>query len=464
MQHITPETKEKCASFDVFSPTNAGSSNNQSEEKAETELKIFNNFPNSATKESLKENGFNEKVCISCKGIDVEIDFQTCDNLYVNEIGTLQLNYCFRIIGQKDYDFSIRNVKTLEQTSYKKIIGEGTLLLDFPGFSSKQKNHNQNCCEDETDSQVLSNNIYENDVTLEVNEVEEVTSVCSSKEELINECDEIIQDNKDSCETIEIILESETTSFNSVEELSSEIVAETEGETEIFNSSTCPKLCSNCNQAIEDGTIYLCLFGHDSCKDCKGKPCVLCQTMMGNTETYCKNHHKGCKTLETQELLAKHEIDCEFNNFRCPFPRCIFLNTLSDLKLHFMNSHTKSLIQNNNILEVLYGRKDRRWYLLCYDSLFVCSYYYYVTHIEFILQYIGANDKADSYMFEVEIKTMKDRILSKRVKCAGWNNLSLCKGVCYDYEDLTDLDNSRFQFTANLKIVNTNNNGLYTSH
>ncbi|KAL3277501.1 hypothetical protein HHI36_012847 [Cryptolaemus montrouzieri] len=220
------------------------------------------------------------------------------------------------------------------------------------------------------------------------------------------------------------------------------------------------KLCNNCQNSMNENT-YHCLFGHDACKSCKGRTCSLCQTLItGESKSYCRNRHKGCPILEHSGFLVKHEIDCEFNNFRCPFPRCVFLNSLCDLKQHCLVSHKNNLIQNNHIREIMNGKKDKKWIMYYCDNLFVCMYYYFVSSVEFIVKYVGANDKSKLFRYEVDIMSSKSGCFKKNALCAGWNDISLCKSISYERQDLVDPED-RFQFTVDLKILH--NTSFYTS-
>ncbi|RZC37466.1 Sina domain containing protein [Asbolus verrucosus] len=195
--------------------------------------------------------------------------------------------------------------------------------------------------------------------------------------------------------------------------------------------------CANCKRNIFNLEIFHCPFSHSLCKQCKSSVCEICGRLPNSVaQHYCKNFTKGCTQLFSGVEIKKHEIDCEFSNFKCPFyDECAFNDCINNLNAHFMHTHHKHVTTANEV-DVVLTRKDQSWYLYCHNKLFTCRYYNFEDVIEFVVAYIGSNDNAHCYRYEVVLLTASCEAINKKgTRCLGWNEIALARAVTFDLQN-----------------------------
>ncbi|KAJ3627830.1 hypothetical protein MTP99_015179 [Tenebrio molitor] len=187
--------------------------------------------------------------------------------------------------------------------------------------------------------------------------------------------------------------------------------------------------CANCQKNILNSEIFYCPFSHSLCRFCKNNLCYVCGIASNSTSKhYCKNYTRGCTDLFETENVRRHEIDCEFNNHKCPL--CEFIDSLNNFITHFVREHDRVI--SSNELSVTLSRKDQDWYFYCYNKLFHCRYYNFVDSVEFIVMYVGSNNNARRYKYEVGLLTGQSENLKKTAKCLGWNETTLGRAVEFE--------------------------------
>lgn len=211
-----------------------------------------------------------------------------------------------------------------------------------------------------------------------------------------------------------------------------------ENHYETISSTGAHIACNKCRKYVNGDATYHCLFGHNCCKNCKGLPCLICgREIAGEPRFYCRNRSKGCVQLFLNCEITKHESDCEYNDFYCPIDKCGYIGILNNLLKHFLNQHDKDTI-NNTSLDTTLNKKDQQWYFYCYNRLFHCKYYHFDNFIEFIVKYIGSNDDARSFKYEVFITDNNTCFIGEKCKnnyCSGWNEVLLDKAVSFIFDE-----------------------------
>ena len=115
---------------------------------------------------------------------------------------------------------------------------------------------------------------------------------------------------------------------------------------EIFSRVTCsictlipyePLECRNCNAVV--------------CKDCielwRRKECILkcggenydlpsriLRDIINSIVINCKNSHKGCNTNLRIDYMKSHELECDYDEIKCPFTECNVFNIRKEINEH----------------------------------------------------------------------------------------------------------------------------------
>lgn len=211
------------------------------------------------------------------------------------------------------------------------------------------------------------------------------------------------------------------------------------------------KRCSNCkNESTED--IYNCLSGHPCCVNCKGKMCIACvKTMERHSKRFCKNYEKGCHGVFSFDEIHDHEVDCVYNDIKCPLEPCNVIDVLPKLYDHLKLDHVGNVFLVSELTRY-FSSKDDCFVIICYGSIFKCFYWYYKTFVELFVTYIGSSKDAAKYSYEVAV-TCDDVEVKKKSRCSNWNNLMLEQGVTFTREQLIGEPQKKLAFDAGVKIL-----------
>lgn len=219
--------------------------------------------------------------------------------------------------------------------------------------------------------------------------------------------------------------------------------------------------CNNCRKPILM-EVYHCPHGHDYCRNCKGMNCLYCITSVSHIpKYYCKNFARGCKEKLSATDVSKHETDCEFNSFRCPLPACDWHGTLSIMRLHVQENHSDKVTLNMMIRRASTSH-DQNWFMFAHDNIFKCKYFYFGDYVEFLIIYLGSNDNAQKFKYEVEV-LFHGKSLTRSAYSIGWNGFSIDKGILVKKSDLREMtfkniDNFNFDFVLRITDVSQNLN------
>lgn len=210
------------------------------------------------------------------------------------------------------------------------------------------------------------------------------------------------------------------------------------------------KKCTNCgNHNVKNH----CLLGHSSCNKCQGNVCVECVKLLEkDSKTLCKNYPKGCRETLQFDNAHRHEVNCQYNDFKCILDPCNVITTLPNFKEHIKNDHSSEIFLTNEINKK-FVNKDETIVIFYYGSIFKCVYFYYKTFVEFYVTFVGSSDEAVNYFYEITIK-LNGSLITKRSKCSNWNDVMLEKGITFDRVELLGDHEKKLNIQVNLKILN----------
>lgn len=128
-------------------------------------------------------------------------------------------------------------------------------------------------------------------------------------------------------------------------------------------------------------SILQCKNGHPLCSACKskvGNQCPTCRQELGDIRCLvlekvaekfkhsCKYQSSGCPEVLPYSIKSKHEEQCSFRPFNCPYPRCSVVGNISFLVAHLKDSHNGRTSNGCSYSEryiITYetGFQDRTW-------------------------------------------------------------------------------------------------------
>ncbi|CAH0556418.1 unnamed protein product [Brassicogethes aeneus] len=164
--------------------------------------------------------------------------------------------------------------------------------------------------------------------------------------------------------------------------------------------------------------IYNCTNGHSICMICKeltnecptckegwtSSRCYFIENLTSNIKYPCKYSKLGCKEIDIDRQLKKHEETCPSHNYQCPM-HCSKTGTFEFILKHEHgdDEFTEKIIKNQFFLERL------TWKL--FDSkLFRISYYFSKNILYWAVQLVCSNENPKLYTYEVKISNHKQAL------------------------------------------------------
>ncbi|OAY70880.1 E3 ubiquitin-protein ligase SINAT3 [Ananas comosus] len=178
--------------------------------------------------------------------------------------------------------------------------------------------------------------------------------------------------------------------------------------------------------------IYQCKNGHPLCSACKskvGNQCPTCRQELGDIRCLvlekvaekfkhsCKYQSSGCPEVLPYSIKSKHEEQCSFRPFNCPYPRCSVVGNISFLVAHLKDSHNGRTSNGCSYSEryiITYetGFQDRTWkpvvfhcyghyFCLFFESFHLSGSPIYLAYVRFM----GEDNEARKYSYGLAVKT-----------------------------------------------------------
>ncbi|KAL3649310.1 E3 ubiquitin-protein ligase sinat2 [Castilleja foliolosa] len=177
--------------------------------------------------------------------------------------------------------------------------------------------------------------------------------------------------------------------------------------------------------------IHQCPNGHTICSKCKSKVhcCPICRRQLGNIrclalervaeslEMPCKYQNLGCRDIFPYNNRLRHEQNCLFRPYCCPYARavCHFTGDIPFLVAHLQNDHKVDMhngctFNHQYIQSNPQNIENATWML----TLFNCFGYQFCLHFEAFnlgnapvymafIRFMGEDDDAKKFRYILEV-------------------------------------------------------------
>lgn len=176
--------------------------------------------------------------------------------------------------------------------------------------------------------------------------------------------------------------------------------------------------------------IWLCQTGHSVCDECYKtlSVCSICERKFTGgrnllAEAYspkllypCKNSKSGCQETLTVDKVKEHQANCSYQSYKCGVKQCNWHGTIDQIENHFTNAVHINYETTNDKSSLHFHSGEIQSFvnlIKLFDHLFWFKYYRNEEHIFWAVQYIGAENEADQYSYEVEIKNYNEELKIK---------------------------------------------------
>ncbi|KAJ8976415.1 hypothetical protein NQ317_005335 [Molorchus minor] len=187
--------------------------------------------------------------------------------------------------------------------------------------------------------------------------------------------------------------------------------------------------CPVCKNVMRP-PIYQCQSGHSICNLCRPRleKCPTCRSMFGITRNYslegltsgirypCIYHDLGCTELSSAPQISKHENECPFKPYSCPFSSCTSTGNRETIIAHLIEFHPESVIfcgingytesfrlDQNSLYNKIFDRKC----VIAYDHIFRLTCKRVAEHCLWAAEVLGANNNQPVFIYEVDIVDTK---------------------------------------------------------
>ncbi|KDR17812.1 E3 ubiquitin-protein ligase SIAH1B [Zootermopsis nevadensis] len=196
--------------------------------------------------------------------------------------------------------------------------------------------------------------------------------------------------------------------------------------------------------------IAMCVSGHSICYTCREKllTCPVCrcpfskgrnllaENLLGKMRFPCRFSNRGCKKTMTSYGVRKHEDECNYRPFKCPFTcftktECHWVGNETSIKNHLRRKHRVPTIDNqharinSHLRKLNQEYKELQWFLpiIFMDDIFFIKVSVKENNIYFCLQQVELRGKRTNYKYKVSItnKGKTENVVAyntpKYVKC-----------------------------------------------
>ncbi|KAG5888201.1 hypothetical protein JTB14_036212 [Gonioctena quinquepunctata] len=326
---------------------------------------------------------------------DHVINFE--NNLFFLETSLIEVNLV-KLLVMKHHTFILRMQTNLEKKKlYYMICNVKDDYSSFCEYSVKHKGVSENYIK--TKSKILSSyhiyNDFDENIAVEV--------------------------DLDALKQISHISDTITNVFKiKIEESSTEGIDE-----KMLHFFECP-VCKN----FMKPPIYQCQSGHSICNLCRPRleKCPTCRSTFGNTRNYsleglttgvqypCVYHDSGCTEISSVTEIMKHETECPFKPYNCPFTNCSLTGNHDTIINHLINSHFDSVIYSGTTgytesfrldQNSCYGKVFDRKCIIAFNHIFRLTCKRVAEHCLMAAEVFGCKNDSKTFVYEVAIIDMK---------------------------------------------------------
>ncbi|KAJ8965966.1 hypothetical protein NQ314_003814 [Rhamnusium bicolor] len=176
--------------------------------------------------------------------------------------------------------------------------------------------------------------------------------------------------------------------------------------------------------------IYQCESGHSICNFCRSRveKCPTCRSMFGTTRNYslegltsgiqypCVYHDLGCTEAFLVNDISKHENECPFKQFNCPFHNCTSTGNQQAIVHHLKHFHPQGVISSGTCgyiesfhldPNVYYNKVFDRKCVIAYNHIFRLTCKRIPEHCLWAAEIFGSYDRSKTFVYEVSIIDMQ---------------------------------------------------------
>lgn len=172
--------------------------------------------------------------------------------------------------------------------------------------------------------------------------------------------------------------------------------------------------------------IFQCQSGHSICNLCRPRleKCPTCRAIFGSARNYslegltsgvhypCVYHDLGCNENGAASQILKHEKECIFRPFNCPFSNCSLTGNRITITTHLINFHSDSVLSSgstaysdsfrldpNSSYTKIYDRKC----IIAYNHIFRVCCKRIAEYCLWAVEVFGTNRDSKTFIYEVAI-------------------------------------------------------------
>ncbi|XP_074042267.1 uncharacterized protein [Leptinotarsa decemlineata] len=175
--------------------------------------------------------------------------------------------------------------------------------------------------------------------------------------------------------------------------------------------------------------IYQCQSGHSVCNLCRPRleKCPTCRAIFGNTRNYsleglttgirypCIFHDSGCMEISSVSDILKHESECPFKPYNCPFKDCSSTGNHEVILDHLLSFHFNSVIYGDMAGYTESFRLDQNSYsnkiferkcVIAFNHIFRLTCKRFAEHCLMAAEICGCKSGEKTFVYEVAIIDM----------------------------------------------------------
>ncbi|CAG9820865.1 unnamed protein product [Phaedon cochleariae] len=175
--------------------------------------------------------------------------------------------------------------------------------------------------------------------------------------------------------------------------------------------------------------IFQCQSGHSVCNMCRPRleKCPTCRATFGSTRNYslegltagvqypCIYHDSGCTEISLASQIVKHERECPFKPYNCPFTNCPSSGNQEAIINHMINFHFDSVIYSGASGYTETFRMDQNFYnklcdrkcVIAFNHIFRLTCRRFADQCLMAVEIIGYKDESKTFIYEVAIIDMR---------------------------------------------------------
>ncbi|CAH1999633.1 unnamed protein product [Acanthoscelides obtectus] len=176
--------------------------------------------------------------------------------------------------------------------------------------------------------------------------------------------------------------------------------------------------------------IYQCQSGHSICNSCRPRleKCPTCRAIFGSTRNYslegltsgvqypCLYHDLGCPETAIANVISRHERECQFKPYSCPFTNCTSTGNYHTMINHLIAFHSESVIYNGATGYTDSFRLDNtsccnkvfdRKCVIAFNQIFRLSCKKNADHCLWAAEVYGSNIDMKTYVYGVTLMDMR---------------------------------------------------------